>query len=84
MTFKEAFELVYEIHKQTGDRDAWAQARERLKNDTEKCKSFKEWQSKMHTRSDISDDERWDFDCIDSSVEVLFALIYPQPAQEQK
>lgn len=82
MEFKDAFKLVYGIHHQSGDRNGWQNHRERLQKDIHKYKTFDEWDSKKNGRTDLSNDEKWDLEGFDASIEVLFKLINDTPERD--
>jgi hypothetical protein len=75
LNFKDAFQMVMEIHEECGDKNLWGNMRDQLRNDSERFKNFGEWESRLNSRTDISDDDRWDIECMLGSVAVLFALM---------
>lgn len=78
MNFKDAFELVNEIHEECGDKNGWRNLREQLSDDTKRFSTYKDWRYNLNMRTDISQDLGWEMECFTGSINVLFALMNRQ------
>lgn len=74
MTFNEAWKLVKGIHDQNGD-SSFDDFRYELQASIEKAGNYKDWRWNLQTRTDLSQDYKWDCECFDESFKVVFALM---------
>jgi len=74
-TFKEAIELLRDLHDACGDRQAIDICYDEMKIAVEDYTSFEDWRSDLHTRTDISVDQQHEMDCHETSFAILFALM---------
>lgn len=74
-TFKEAIQLLRDLHDGCGDRTAIDFCYDEMKLAVEDYDNFEEWQRDISHRSDVSDDQRWEFECHEASFAILFAMV---------
>jgi hypothetical protein len=74
MEFKEAFALLVDLHDQNGDR-SWNNHRDEAQQAVRVYPKYSDWQNNLHSRTDISQDYKWDVECFETSFKVLFALM---------
>jgi hypothetical protein len=75
MQFKEAFELIEGIHRQNGAKE-WSSLREEALYALKNYKNFQNWVNDLYLRTDISQDDIWEYECFDASFKALFSLVY--------
>ena len=83
MQFKQAFSLVSAIYKEIGGPEVWSQFREEFESGTRKHKTADEYLNRLNSRTDISQDDVWDIQCVDGGLQVLFALMYPDQVEAE-
>lgn len=75
LTFDEAFELIENVHKSAGDANGWNFCKPEARNAVQQYPKYDVWHQTLFLRSDVSDDDRWEYDVFCTSFAVLFALL---------
>lgn len=74
MEFKDAFTMLKDLHEQNGDRDI-VNMRPEFELATKRYKTFDEYANALNSRSDLSQDMKWEIECWIETLRVLFKLM---------
>lgn len=78
MQFKQAFSLVNGIYNSMGDHSMWSRFKEEFERGTRDFKTSDEYMNNLNRRTDLSQDEVWDIQCVEDGLRVLFPLVHPE------
>lgn len=74
LSFKDAFEMLKDLHEQNGDRSI-VNMKEEFELGTRRYNSYKQYDSSLSGRTDISQDMKWEVECWSETLKVLFQLM---------
>lgn len=78
MDFNKAWDLILNIHLQNGDKDFYS-FKDELKSSIEKSKTYMDFRSDIASRTDLSQDYKWDIECFSESIIAVMALMGKYP-----
>ena len=76
---KRIIKLVNLVNKSltefSGNSNMFQQCKLEIIDDLERFKNHKEWLERLNNRTDISDDLRWELECLVDTMQLCFVLI---------
>ena len=73
--FEQAWELVEQLHKQNGDPNGLSFIKPEAREAVRRYAHATEWINDFYRRTDLSDDDKWEYECWEHTMRVLFSLM---------